>query len=204
MTNMLKNTSAKVNSSKEALKALDSDIIPIHVAKAKPDDAALLWGLYSGRRISSQANPAIQLTEERMIGAFQDPNSGIFGRLITDMRDAITDDSGKQLVLGAWAHALFNGQPAGIVRPSIDDEGKRWLNNVYVREDAQRLGVFHAMLSEVEAFHEGEPFFLKVADYNEKAQTAYLRTGFEFTGATSQYTIGGILVHQLEMAHPNS
>jgi GNAT superfamily N-acetyltransferase len=172
----------------------------VSVEPALEEHAPVTWAIYKIGRIAAQTNPAIGLSREVMESSFSEPKSGLFGTSALDWLQAIRDTSGQQTVLNAWVRTRFSG-PVGIARPCID-ENERWLRNVYVAEEARDLGVFRGLLKATIDWHQGNPFKLKVADYNDHARAVYEHFGFGYTGVQTTYSISKIPVRQLEMIHP--
>lgn len=174
----------------------------LKVEPARPSHAAANWMIYFSGRIATQAHEATGLGQEDIVTYFSNNGPSFTGKLIKDWQEMITDRSGQQVVLNAFA-AENPDKPVGIARPNIDEEGTRWLSNVYVTQQMQGLGVGRALIEAGLDWHQGEEVRLRVAGYNERAQRLYESTGFVAVQAIEVgYRIGDVTVPQVEMVHP--
>jgi GNAT superfamily N-acetyltransferase len=189
-------------SSPEKYTELNELTAPINVEPARANYAVANWQLYFAGRLRSQPNAEIGLTEQHMLSYFSDPEANFVGRLVSDWRVMIEDNSGQQQVFNAQLPERPD-KPIGLARAHIDN-GERWLSNVYVDRSAQRLGVARALVDAAIGWHEGQPFQLRVAEYNKDAQVAYGKLGFHPSGGKTGYYIGDIYVPQVQMTHPGA
>lgn len=84
---------------------------------------------------------------------------------------------------GRVAIAEFDGKIIGL---AYGIPGERTeLRNLYLLEDAAGTGVAPKLLDAV--IHPGEPAFLWVADFNDRAQTFYTKQGFAFDGESKTH-----------------
>ncbi len=173
------------------------------VEPAKLENVASIWVIYYSGRLSSQPNARVGLTEADMKAEFFNPKAEFFGRREADWQKVIAGQGGDQAILAASIPEKFPEAPIGIARPA-NEHGKHWLHNVYVSEVAQGNGAGRALVEGAIAWHGGPPVHLKAAGYNTAALDFYGKAGFEDTGMTSAYAIGGKIISQVILRHPGA
>lgn len=177
----------------------------IEVAQALPMHALAVREIYFEGRVDAQANG--KLTRERMVTEFRDRNSTITGRTTQAWLEMIMDRSRRQAVLVSFTRSStvksHEESPQGIVRPSIADDGVRWLNNLYVHRSNQGSGHGAALFEAVSEWHQGEEFRLRVAAYNDRGIAFYQKLGCVAADVPDLgYEIQGVFVPQVEMVSP--
>lgn len=69
------------------------------------------------------------------------------------------------------------------------------LRNLYLLEHAAGNGISEQLLDAV--VHPGEPAFLWVADFNERAQAFYIKQGFTFDGEETHHAGDGVTLKRM-------
>ena len=152
----------------------------VEIVKATPDDAEIICDIRDRAWIEAYPNPELGITARDIeINA-----KGLHGEFVPKRIAWFKDKLAKNDENWICFVAQTNNTTVGFVVASTEDDGRKFINSIYIEPTFQGKGLGSMLMKKALDWLGGdEPIYLEVLNYNQNAIDFYERFGFEKTDA---------------------
>lgn len=155
--------------------------VEIEVARALPDDAEIICDIRDRAWIDAYPNSKLGITAKDIeINA-----KGLHGEFVPKRIAWFKDKLAKNDENWICYTAQIDNVAVGFVIASNEDDGRKFINSIYIEPDFQGKGLGKTLMQQVlDWLGDDEDIYLEVLSYNQNAINFYKQFGFEQTDTT--------------------
>lgn len=164
----------------EGTSLVENENKTVEIVKATPDDAEIICDIRDRAWIDAYPNPELGITARDIEINAKGLRGEFVPKRIAWFKDKLAKNDGNWICFVAQ----INNVARGFVVASTEDDGKKFINSIYIEPTLQGKGLGTMLMKKALDWLDGdEPIYLEVLSYNQNAIDFYKRFGFEKTDA---------------------
>ena len=153
----------------------------VEIVKAAPDDSEIICDIRDRAWIEAYPNAELGITARDIEINAKGLNGEFVPKRIAWFKDKLTSNDESWICFVVQT----NNVTAGFVVASTEDDGRKFINSIYIEPDFQNKGLGKRLMQRaLDWLGDDEDIYLEVLSYNQNAINFYKSFGFEQTGTT--------------------